>query len=373
LRFLQIRGDSDFEGWAVENHRHQVKGPGLQQGGDPDGTRELVVIVKVCFFLLLVVSLLTEILPAQTSIDDVHVQTRETARSLSSAKSVQPIKELGLPLIKADVKLVLVPVTVTDPNERFVTGLSRDNFQIFEGKTPQTIQHFSREDVPVSIGIILDISGSMGDKLERLRDAVNQFCEAANPEDEFFLITFSDEPRLAVDFTTSTTDIEKELVFTQPKGRTSLLDALHMGLRKMKSAKYGKKALLIISDGGDNHSRYGEREIKGLARESDVMIYSIGLFDRYVPTPEEMLGPTLLSEVTEPTGGRGYTLDNPNEMPAVARHIGMELRTQYVLAYRPKDVMHDGKWRKIRVKLMLPHKFSFLRAHAKTGYYASIQ
>ena len=128
-----------------------------------------------------------------------------------------------------------------------------------------------------------------------------------------------------------------------------------------------------MSDGGDNHSRYSERDVKGLARESDVMIYSIGLFDRYVPTPEEMLGPQLLTEVSEPTGGRAYTLGNPNELPAVARHIGMELRTQYVLAYRPKDAVHDGKWRKIQVKLMLPRKFSFLRAHAKPGYYASFR
>lgn len=224
----------------------------------------------------------------------------------------------------------------------------------------------------MSVGIILDTSGSMADKVNRLREAVNQFCEAANPEDEFFLITFSDEPQLAVDFTTSTTEIEQELAFMQPHGRTSLLDAIYMGLRKIKDARYGKRALLLISDGGDNHSRYGEKFVKALARESGVMIYSIGLFDRYVPTPEEMLGPSLLSEVTEPTGGRAYTLDNPSEMPAVARHIGLELRTQYVLAYRPNDLVHDGKWRTIRVKLMLPRKFSFLRAHAKPGYYASL-
>ncbi len=332
------------------------------------------MVVKVCVFALILLASLTEVLAAQTSIDDVHIQPREgMASERAAAGSIQPLDSSGPPLIRTDVKLVLVPVSVTDPNERFVTGLSPDNFQVFEGKTPQTIQHFSREDVPVSIGMILDVSGSMGDKLERLRESVNQFCDAANPQDEFFLIIFADEPRLAVDFTTSTSEIQKELVFALPKGRTSLLDAIHMGLRKMKDARYGKKALLVISDGGDNHSRHGERDVKGLARESDVMIYSIGLFDRYLPTPEEMLGPHLLTEVTEPTGGRAYTLDNPNEMPAVARHIGVELRTQYVLAYRPKDLTHNGRWRKIRVKLMLPKKLAFLRAHAKTGYYASLQ
>jgi Ca-activated chloride channel family protein len=256
--------------------------------------------------------------------------------------------------------------------QRFVTGLNRDNFEVFEGATPQTIQHFSSEDVPVSLGIILDVSGSMADKMDRVREAVNQFCDASNPQDEFFLIVFSDAPRLTVDFTTNPADIKKELVFTPPKGRTSLLDAIHMGLAKMKAARYGKKALLIISDGGDNHSRYGEREVKGLAKESDVMIYSIGIFDRYVPTPEELRGPSLLTEIAEPTGGQAFTVDNLNILPSIAQHIGMELRTQYVLAYRPQDLPHKGsKWRKIRVKLRLPRKFAFLQAHAKTGYYAT--
>jgi Ca-activated chloride channel family protein len=186
-------------------------------------------------------------------------------------------------------------------------------------------------------------------------------------------MAFSDQPRLASDFTTNPDDITKELVFTTPKGRTSLLDAIHMGLQKMKHARYGKRALLIISDGGDNHSRSGEKAVKAMARESDVMIYSIGIFDRYLPTPEEVRGPELLSELAEPTGGRAFTIDNPNSMAAVARHIGEELRTQYVLAYRPQEAPHNGKWRKIRVTLRLPNHFPFLQAHARTGYYATTE
>jgi Ca-activated chloride channel homolog len=306
----------------------------------------------------------------QTSIDDVHVATRDTSAALKGIVSGD-LEGSGIHVIHTDSRLVLVPVSVTDPMERFVTGLNRDNFEVFEGAKPQRIQDFSREDVPVSLGILLDISGSMTDKLERVRDAVNQLCEVSNRQDEFFMITFADEPHLSVDFTTNPDDLQKELVFTQSKGRTSLLDAIHMGLRKIKNARYGRRALLIISDGGDNHSRYGEREIKALAKESDVMIYSIGIFDRYVPTPEELRGPGLLSDIADPTGGRAFTVDNPEVMPAIARHIGMELRTQYVLAYRPQDTPHNGKWRKIRVRLRLPRKFAFLRAHAKTGYYAS--
>jgi Ca-activated chloride channel family protein len=306
---------------------------------------------------------------SQTSLNDVHVASRETAPALKGVSA--DLEAAGIHILHTDSRLVLVPVSVTDPLQRFVTGLNRDNFEVFEGAKPQRIQHFSSEDVPVSVGIILDISGSMSDKLERVRDAVNQLCEVSNPQDEYFMITFADEPRLAVDFTTNPDDLRKELVFTQPKGRTSLLDAIHLGLRKMKNARYGRRALLIISDGGDNHSRYGEREVKGLAKESDVMIYSIGLFDRYVPTQEELRGPLLLTDISDPTGGRAFTVDNPNVMPAIARHIGMELRTQYVLAYRPQETPHSGKWRKIRVRLRLPRKLAFLQAHAKTGYYAS--
>jgi Ca-activated chloride channel family protein len=331
--------------------------------------REVTAVVKSDLFALLTVVLLSATVFAQTSVNDVHIVPRHAGTSLGSP-SVRAVNDAALDLIRTDVKLVLVPVSVTDGMRRVVTGLSRDNFEVFDGKKPQTIQDFSSEDVPVSIGIILDSSGSMRDKWDRVRDAVNQFCGAANPEDEFFMIVFSDQPRLTNDFTTAPEDLQKEILFTQPKGRTALLDAIQMGVRKMKNAKYGKKALLIISDGGDNHSRYNEKDIKSLAKESDVMIYSIGLFDRYVPTVEELEGPALLAEIAEPTGGRAFTLESPNEMPEVARHIGLELRTQYVLAYRPQDVAHDGKWHRIKVKLRLPRRLAFLQAHAKTGYYA---
>src|SRR5947209_16318628 len=254
--------------------------------------------------------------PSQTSLNHIHIAPRDLSpKAVSEGGSIQVIGGSLLHVIKQDVKLVLVPVSVTDPMQRVVTGLRADNFQLYEGKKSQEIRHFSMEDVPVSIGIILDTSGSMGDKMERVRDAVNEFCEESNLQDEFFMITFSDQPRLATDFTNNADDLKKELLFTQTKGRTALLDAIYMGLTKMKDAKYAKKALLIISDGGDNHSRYGEREVKSLAKESDVMIYAVGTFDRYVPTIEEMRGPALLTEISEPTGGRAFTLDNANELP----------------------------------------------------------
>jgi Ca-activated chloride channel family protein len=332
--------------------------------------RELVAvkaIVGIVFFL----SLLDSSAPAQTSVNDIPILPRQMAPSVETGAGSRLVDGSILHVIKTDVKLVLVTVTVTDSMQRLVTGLGAENFQVYESKKPQEIRHFSSEDVPVSIGIILDTSGSMGDKMDRVRDAVNQFCEEANPQDEFFMIVFSDQPRLATDFTSSPEDLERDLLFTRPKGQTALLDAIYMGLHKMKDAKYGKKALLIVSDGGDNHSRFGERKIRSAAREADVIIYAMGTFDRYVPTPEESRGPALLAEIAEPTGGRAYTLENSLALPSVARHIGKELRTQYVLGYRPEEMPKDGRWHKIQVKLRLPRKLPFLlRARAKTGYYA---
>jgi Ca-activated chloride channel family protein len=341
----------------------------------PRGAVAVLKVVAVAVFLL---NLLHAAGRTQTSLNDIHVVPRQITPSVENAVAITEQVDGStlrstLHVVKTDVKLVLVPVSVSDPDQRLVSGLRADNFELFEGKKPQEIKHFSSADAPVSIGIILDASGSMHDKFNRVREAVTKFCEVANPQDEFFMIVFADEPRLATDFTTAPEDLEKDLLFTQPKGRTALLDAIYMGLRQMKDAKYGKKALLIISDGGDNHSLYAEKEVKAAAKESDVMIYAIGIFDRYVPTAEEVRGPGLLAALAEPTGGRAYTLENAIELPAVASHIGRELRTQYVLGYRPAEMPRDGRWHKIQVKLRLPKKLSFLRARAKTGYYAPAQ
>lgn len=272
--------------------------------------------------------------------------------------------------MKVDVNLVLVPVTITDPMNRLVTGLDKDNFQLFQDKNRETIRDFSTEDAPVSIGLIFDMSGSMGDKIDRAREAVVEFLKTANPQDEFFLITFNDRPDEVSDFTQSIADLQNKLIFTQPKGRTALLDAIYLGMSKMRQARYPRRALLIISDGGDNHSRYTEGEIKSLVREADVTIYAIGIYDHYFPTPEERLGPELLSEIAENTGGRAFSVDNPNDLADVATKIGIELRNQYVLGYRPKNPVHDGKWHKIKVKLIPPRGLPPLHVHAKSGYYA---
>jgi Ca-activated chloride channel homolog len=312
---------------------------------------------------------------AQTpDVDDVHVTPRvEPDKPDAENALANDTVRTHSPLIRSKVDLVLVPVTVTDPMNRLVTGLDKENFQIFEGKDKQDVRHFSSEDAPISLGVIFDMSGSMSSKVERAREAVKEFFKTANPQDEFFMIAFADKPHEISDFTQSTEDVEGRLLFTIPKGRTALLDAIYLGISKMREAKYPKKALLIISDGGDNHSRYTEGEIKGLIKEADVMIYSIGIYDQYLPTEEERLGPSLLNDISEISGGRAFTIDNPNDLADVATKIGIELRNQYVLGYRPRNPGHDGKWHKIKVKLLPPKGLPPLHVYAKTGYYASTQ
>ena len=313
----------------------------------------------------------------QTDVNDVHVTPREVEKPPEPPKPDLLATTTGLSThvrpLKVDVDLVLVPVTITDPMNRLVTGLDKENFQLFEGNSSQEIRTFSSEDAPVSLGVIFDSSGSMSSKMDRAKDAVIEFFKTANPQDEFFMITFSDEPETVSDFTSSVDEIQNKLVFAVPRHRTALLDAIYMGVSKMRQAKYAKKALLIISDGGDNHSRYTEGEIKSLVKEADVMIYAIGIYDRYASAMEERLGPQLLSDITELTGGRAFTIDNPNDLGDVATKIGVELRNQYVLGYRPSKVVRDGKWRKIKVKLLPPKGLPPLRVYARTGYYAPQQ
>ncbi|HUX46218.1 MAG TPA: VWA domain-containing protein [Terracidiphilus sp.] len=276
-------------------------------------------------------------------------------------------------LIRMNVDLVLVPVTVTDPMNRLVTGLEREDFQVYENNSRQKITSFAAEDAPVSIGIIFDLSGSMTSKLIRARDSILQFIKTANPEDEFFVIGFNDRPELIEDFTSSVEQIEARLATVRSGHRTALLDAIYYGVEKMRDARHQRKALLVVSDGGDNRSRYTEGEVRSQVRESDVEIYSIGIFDPYAATPEERNGPMLLNDLCQESGGRMYRVDDLSEMGDIAEKISTELRNQYVIGYTPKDLSRNGKWRKVKVKLNPPPGLPPLTVHARTGYYAPLQ
>jgi VWFA-related protein len=271
---------------------------------------------------------------------------------------------------------VLINVTVTDPLNRFVTGLEREHFRLYEDKVQQEITDFSSEDAPISIGLVFDTSGSMGPKLQKSRQAAAEFFKTANPADEFFLVQFNDRPQLTTPFTTDTDKIQSDLTFTQSKGRTALLDGVYLAMHEMKKARNPRKALLIISDGGDNSSRYTETEIKNAVREADVQIFAIGIFESLGNrgrTPEEAAGPGLLNDLAEQTGGREYTVENIAELPDIAAKIGTELRNEYILGYTPKNRERDGKYRRVQVKLNQPRGLPPLKAYFRLGYYAPTQ
>ncbi len=282
---------------------------------------------------------------------------------------------------RADLRLdyteVRIPVSVTlQQSGKLVTGLEVTNFELFEDKVRQEFTSFTSEDAPLSVGVVFDASGSMGSKLSKSRQAVAQFLRTANPEDEFFLVQFNDRPALSVPFTADTEEIQNHLAFVQSKGATALLDGVYMAMNEMKRAKNPRKAILIISDGGDNSSRYTESEVKSAVREADVQIYAIGIFEPYQGmggTVEERMGPGLLNELTEQTGGRHFAIQNLGELPDVAEKIGLELRNEYVLGYRPKNDARDGKYRKVEVKLVKVDKLPRLKSRARAGYYAPAQ
>jgi Ca-activated chloride channel homolog len=362
---------------------------GFCSGCSHNGRKRMLrvwVTVKIAIALGLWIAL-SQVGWAQDPLNDVHVKppppeaTAPPSTTAPPATTVTPAPLEGKRALSAkanerirvDVNLVLVPVTVTDPLNRLVTGLERQDFFIYENNALQKLKSFSAEDAPVSIGIIFDLSGSMTDKINRARSSILEFLRTANPQDEFFVIGFNDRPELITDFTSNVDNIESRLLTVKPGHRTALLDAIYFGLNKMKQAKNERKALLVVSDGGDNRSRYTESEVRAVVRESDVQIYSIGIFDQYAPTREEQLGPILLHDVSEETGGQLFRVDDLADMADIATKISAELRNQYVLGYRSEDAKRDGKWRKLKVKLVPPEGLPQLTVHARTGYYAPLQ
>ena len=303
------------------------------------------------------------------------VGTSASAQSpvLSDRKHDTPGQQIRLGgSVHADVDLALVDVSVTDAHDRPVTFLERDSFRIFEDNIEQEVVNFSSEDVPVSIGVIFDLSGSMANKFSYAKKAAVHFFKTLNQDDEGFLIGFSAHADLLSPFTNNIEELQNRLLTMSPSGSTALLDGLYLGISEMRNARNAKRALLLISDGGDNHSRYSEDEIKRLVREADIQLYAIGIFEsgyhRRMLT--DLNGPLLLSELTELTGGRVFTVRNPNELPEIATNIGTELHNQYILGYQPSNKTRDARWRKIAVKVHSLNGSQHLSVHAKKGYYA---
>jgi len=265
--------------------------------------------------------------------------------------------------LKVDVPVVLVNATVSDLKGRLVAGLERQHFRLWEDEVEQSVDYFSLEDMPVSVGLVFDATGSMADKLSAARDAATAFLRTSNPRDEYFLIEFSDQPKLVQDFTTDISLLQRQIFSTTARGLTPLFDSVHLGLEKIKDAKNTKRALLIISDGEDNRSRYTFSDIRQFAREQDAQIYAIGLING-------LEGRTTIGDLVETTGGRAFFPNSANQLEDICTRIALELKNQYLLGYRSTNPAKDGTWRQIHVEVNPPKGLPPLAVRARTGYYA---
>lgn len=276
----------------------------------------------------------------------------------------RPIAKAQNETLKVDVNLVLVNASVSDLSGRLVAGLDRKDFQLTEDGVAQHVEYFSVEDLPISVGLVFDTTGSMADKLPAARDAARAFLKTSNPHDEYFLIEFADRPELVEDFTTDLTKLEKRIFSTSARGLTPLFDAVQMGLDKIQSARNTKKALLVITDGEDNNSRSTFSEIRELTRHQDVQIYAIGL----VGTVQ---GQTTIKDLVETTGGRAFFPSSVSQLSDICTRIAIELKSQYLLGYRSTNQVKDGTWRAIRIDVDPPKGLPPLKVRAKLGYYAA--
>jgi Ca-activated chloride channel family protein len=285
----------------------------------------------------------------------VSVEPRAPARRIRRAASIRVASDL-----------VLIPVTVTDPFGAPVAGLGGGAFRLFEDGVEQRIKYFSSEDAPISLGVIFDASRSMQDKIGRSHAALVRFLKTAIPGDEYFLLEFSDAPRLVCNFTSDAEEIQNAIAGIRTRNWTALVDAVYAGTQHLRRARNPRKALLILSDGADNYSRYTESEMKSLVREADVCIYSIALVGGSFLRRHARL----LRGLAEETGGLVRLVDDVGDLPDAVAKISAAIRNQYVLGYAPARSKHDGLYRKIQVQLSLPPGSPRLRASWRAGYYA---
>jgi Ca-activated chloride channel family protein len=298
--------------------------------------------------------------------------------AVSIVPRIRPVVSSGQTLLpKADIRvdsaLVLVPAQVTNVLGLPITDLNKEDFKVFEDGVEQPITNFAREDAPLSIGLVFDISGSMRNKIQKATEAAAAFFKTSNPQDEFFLVEFGDRPKLTVPFTSDPDEVYDRIAHIKPFGRTSLLDAIHMAMGAMKQARNSRKALVIVSDGGDNRSRHNAREIKTAILESDLQVYAMGIFDpEDAPkhSTEEQNGPKLLTELADESGGREYPVTSLNDLPSISARIGNQLRNQYLLGYSPLNGERDGKYRIIQVRVSRRAEIPDLHVYYRHGYYS---
>jgi Ca-activated chloride channel family protein len=284
---------------------------------------------------------------------------------------VQPIMDDEKPYI-THTDLITLTVTVTDTYGRFVTGLNKNSFSIFDDKNEQEIAFFSDEDAPVSLGIVFDVSGSMGgDKITRAREALSKFIDTSHARDEYFLIGFNSRAQLLLNHTRDSDALMQKLTFVQTHGQTALYDATYLGVERVTRGAHKKRAVLLISDGQDNSSRYTFNELKRMLKESDVIIYAIGIVSMGGDSQLDYAGRAILEELASVSGGKAFFPSTGAEMNDTFERIALELRTQYSIGYRPSAFANDGKWHKIKIKVQPPRGFPRLFVRGREGYFAS--
>ena len=273
--------------------------------------------------------------------------------------------------VKTD--LVTLTLTVTDLYGRYVSGLDKRAFSIFDNNEEQEITFFSDSDAPISVGILFDVSGSMsGEKIAKSRKALEKFLNTSHPSDEYFLIAFNNRAQLLLDRTRDSEAVLQKLTLVQPKNNTALYDACYLGVERVTRGTRQKKALLIISDGQDNNSRYNFGEVRRLMKESDVTVYAVGILDsRDAGSPEGMQGQAFLDELASVTGGKSFYPQTDVELDEIFERIALELRHQYSIGYTPKDFAPDGKWHKVKTKVKPPRGLPRLTVRGRDGYYAT--
>lgn len=275
--------------------------------------------------------------------------------------------------VRVKTDLVTLTLTVTDPYGRYVSGLTKGAFQITDNNEPQEITYFSDADAPISVGVLFDVSGSMNsEKIKRAKKALERFIATSHPSDEYFLIAFNNRAQLLMDRTRDGEGLLRQLMLVQPKNNTALYDAVYLGVERVTRGTHNKRAILIISDGQDNASRYNFGEVRRLMKESDVVTYSVGIMDRGdASSSYGMQGQAFLDEISSVTGGKSFYPSTDIEMDEIFERIALELRNQYSIGYTPKDFQPDGKWRKVKTKIKPPRGLPRLTVRAREGYYAT--
>ena len=283
----------------------------------------------------------------------------------------QPTEDDGE--VKVQVDLVTLTLTVTDYYGRLVSGLTKDAFTIFDDNQEQEITFFSDADAPVSLGILFDISGSMsGEKIAKARNALQRFINTSHPNDEYFLIAFNSRAQLLLDRTRDGDAVLQKLTLVEPKNNTALYDACYLGIERVTRGAHPKKALLVISDGQDNSSRYNFKEVRRLMKESDVAIYTVGILEgRDSSSMEGIQGQAFLDELSSVTGGKSFYPQTNVELDEIFERIALELRHQYTIGFNPKNFQPDGKWHKIKTKVKPPRGLPRLSVRSREGYYAT--